>query len=71
MRLGQSKFIRKYGCSFQFPLYYFYGIDAVVPDNWDFDIDFILFFYYSKKLQIKKKNILKAQFITEESVSSS
>ena len=48
------------------PLYYFYGIDAVVPTIIGISISTLFFsFYYSKKVQIKKKNIPKAQFINE------
>ena len=47
------------------PLYY-YGIDAIVPSIIGISVAALLFsFYYSKKVQIERKSITKAQLFTE------
>ena len=48
------------------PLYYFYGIDAIVPTIIGISVAALLFsFYYSKKVKIERKSITKAQLFTE------
>lgn len=54
------------GLLVSFPLYYFYGIDAIVPTMIGISLSALIFsFYYSKKVQIERKNVTKVQFVTE------
>lgn len=48
------------------PLYYCYGIDAIVPTIIGISLSALLFsLYYSKKVIIERKNVAKPQLITE------
>ena len=55
-----------FGLLFSIPLYYFYGIDAIVPTIIVTSLSALLFsFYYSRKVEIEKKSITKAQLLTD------
>lgn len=55
-----------FGLLFSIPLYYFYGIDAIVPTIIVTSLSALLFsFLYSRKVKIGGKSIAKAQLMTE------
>jgi O-antigen/teichoic acid export membrane protein len=55
-----------FGLLFSIPLYYFYGIDAIVPTIIIASLSALLFsFYFSKKVKIERKSISKGQLMTD------
>ncbi|TDE02281.1 oligosaccharide flippase family protein [Flavobacterium sandaracinum] len=55
-----------FGLLLSVPLYYFYGIDAIVPTIIGISLSALFFsFYYSKKVVIEKRNVTKPQLMIE------
>lgn len=55
-----------FGLLFSIPLYYYFGIDAIVPTIIVASLSSLLFsFYYSKKIRIIKVNVSNHQFTAE------
>ncbi|WP_426091563.1 oligosaccharide flippase family protein [Flavobacterium sp. DSR3-2] len=55
-----------FGLLLSIPLYYFYGIDAIVPTIIVTSLSALLYsFYYSGKVEIERKSITKIQLMTD------
>lgn len=55
-----------FGLLFSIPLYYYYGIDAIVPTIIVVSLSaLVVTFYYSKKIRIEKKSITLNQVMSE------
>jgi O-antigen/teichoic acid export membrane protein len=55
-----------FGLLFSIPLYYYYGIDAIVPTIIVASLSALLFsFYYSKKMRIQKSKATANQLLTD------